>query len=383
MLGINKIKVADNERVLVYRNKNLDRVLTAGQYWITSLIDEVVVDRYDITDIKFEHVKNKYLMSQYTDKLSDLVEVVEISDQEVALIYVDNKLFEVLETGAYATYWKTNQALKVEKYDLTEDKQVSKKVISLMQGNAKLGLVRKLQDAIYLAQVGTQEKGLLTINGKVMQILDTGTYGYWRYNQNVSVKIMDMKLQNIEVSGQEILTKDRVSLRINLSANYQVEDVMTLVTKVSDAMDFVYKTMQLALREAVGTKSLDELLTDKSTLNSVIEKDIQNVVKEYGVSVKNVGVKDIILPGEMKEILNQVVQAQKAAEANLIKRREETAATRSLYNTAKMMENNTTLMRLKELETLEKVTQKVDKINVYDGLNGVLNGLVSISDKIN
>ncbi len=383
MLGINKVKVADNERVLVYRNKNLNRVLTAGQYWITSLIDQVLVERYDITDIKFEHSKNKYLMSQYAEKLSKVIEVVETSDQEVALVYVDNKLSEVLKTGSYATYWKTNQTLRIEKFDLTEGKQVSKKVISLMQGNAKLGLAKKLQDAIYLAQVGTQEKGLLTINGKVMQILDTGTYGYWRYNQNVAVKIMDMKLQGIEVSGQEILTKDRVSLRINLSANYQVDDAMTVVTKVNDVMDFVYKTMQLALRESVGTKTLDELLANKSALNDVIETDIQNVVKEYGVIVKNVGLKDIILPGEMKEILNQVVQAQKAAEANLIKRREETAATRSLYNTAKMMENNATLMRLKELETLEKVTQKIDKINVYDGLNGVLNGLVSISDKTN
>ncbi len=383
MLGINKVKVADNERVLVYRNKNLDKVLIAGQYLITSFIDEVIVERYDITNVKFEHARNKYLMNQYADKLGELVDVVETSDQEVALIYIDNKLTEVLKTGSYATYWKTNQTLKVEKYDLTENEQVNKKVISLMQGNANLALSRKLQDAIYVAQVGTQEKGLLTINGKVMKVLNTGTYGYWRYNQNVAVKVMDMKLQNIEVSGQEILTKDRVSLRINLNANYQVEDVMTMLTKVNDVVDLVYKTMQLALRKAVGTKSLDELLADKTALNDVIEKDIQSVIYQYGISVANVGIKDIILPGEMKEILNQVVQAQKAAEANLIKRREETAATRSLYNTAKMMENNATLMRLKELETLEKVTQKVDKINVYDGLNGVLNGLVSISDKAN
>ena len=89
--------------------------------------------------------------------------------------------------------------------------------------------------------------------------------------------------------------------------------------------------------------------------------------------------KDVILPGEMKEILNQVVQAEKAAQANVIKRREETAATRSLLNTAKLMEESPTLLRLKELETLEKVTEKIDKLTVFGGLEGVLSNLVKLA----
>jgi regulator of protease activity HflC (stomatin/prohibitin superfamily) len=86
----------------------------------------------------------------------------------------------------------------------------------------------------------------------------------------------------------------------------------------------------------------------------------------------------VILPGEMKEILNRVVEAEKVAQANLIKRREETAATRSLLNTARLMEENPTLLRLKELETLEKVTAKVDKLTVFGGLDGVLKDVVRI-----
>jgi regulator of protease activity HflC (stomatin/prohibitin superfamily) len=92
----------------------------------------------------------------------------------------------------------------------------------------------------------------------------------------------------------------------------------------------------------------------------------------------SVGIKDIILPGDMKEILNKVVEAEKVAQANLIKRREETAATRSLLNTARLMDENPTLMRLKELETLEKVTEKVDKLTVFGGLEGVLEDVVRI-----
>ncbi len=88
--------------------------------------------------------------------------------------------------------------------------------------------------------------------------------------------------------------------------------------------------------------------------------------------------KDIILPGEMKTILGSIIEAEKLAQANIIRRREETAATRSLLNTAKVMENNPTALRLKELETLEKITEKVDNISVYGGLDGLLKELVQI-----
>ena len=91
-----------------------------------------------------------------------------------------------------------------------------------------------------------------------------------------------------------------------------------------------------------------------------------------------VGVKDVILPGEMKEILNSVVQAEKSAQANVIRRREEANATRSLLNTAKLVEESPVLMRLKELEALEKVTEKIDKLTVFGGLDGVMKQLVSL-----
>ena len=101
-------------------------------------------------------------------------------------------------------------------------------------------------------------------------------------------------------------------------------------------------------------------------------------IEQHGIKLASVGIKDVILPGEMKEILNRVVEAEKVAQANLIKRREETAATRSLLNTARLMDENPTLLRLKELETLEKVTEKIDKLTVFGGLDGVLKDVVRI-----
>ena len=64
----------------------------------------------------------------------------------------------------------------------------------------------------------------------------------------------------MEVSGQEILTRDKVSLRVNLTALWQVTDVVKARATVSNFVDYIYKELQFALREAVGTRTLDELL---------------------------------------------------------------------------------------------------------------------------
>jgi regulator of protease activity HflC (stomatin/prohibitin superfamily) len=99
-----------------------------------------------------------------------------------------------------------------------------------------------------------------------------------------------------------------------------------------------------------------------------------------GLEVSEIALKDVILPGDMREILNRVVAAQKEAEANVIRRREETNATRSLLNTAKIMAENPVMLRLKELEALESIAGKVDKLTVMNGTAGLMNDLVKLSD---
>jgi regulator of protease activity HflC (stomatin/prohibitin superfamily) len=182
----------------------------------------------------------------------------------------------------------------------------------------------------------------------------------------------------MEVSGQDILTRDKVSLRINLTALWQVADAVLARAALTNSVEYIYKEMQFALREAIGSRTLDELLGAKGELDREIHAAARDRIEQHGIRLVSVGIKDVILPGEMKEILNRVVEAEKVAQANLIKRREETAATRSLLNTARLMDENPTLLRLKELETLEKVTEKVDKLTVFGGLDGVLKDVVRI-----
>jgi regulator of protease activity HflC (stomatin/prohibitin superfamily) len=172
-----------------------------------------------------------------------------------------------------------------------------------------------------------------------------------------------------------------VSLRLNLSAIYQIADPATAEDSLGNFDEYVYRELQLALRRAVGAQTLDQLLADKSALDSTIAADVGKRLNAVGIELNSVGVKDVILPGDMKDILNQVVAAEKTAQANNIRRREETAATRSLLNTAKLMADNPVLVRLKELEALEKVTAQVDRITVFGGMDGVMNDLVKIGDR--
>jgi len=175
-----------------------------------------------------------------------------------------------------------------------------------------------------------------------------------------------------------MLTRDKVSLRVNLAASWRVTDAVALRTRVAKFDEFLYRELQFGLRKVVAARTLDELLGDKASLDGDILAGVRGRVGEFGIELLGVGVKDVILPGEMKEILNSVVQAEKAAQANVIRRREESNAMRSALNTAKLIEESPTLMRLKELEVLEKVTEKIDKLTVFGGLDGVLNQLVKL-----
>ncbi len=188
--------------------------------------------------------------------------------------------------------------------------------------------------------------GLLLVNGRLERVLEPGNHAFWKFNWTLQVKHLDTRLQAVEVSGQEILSKDKVSLRLNLTATYRVTDPKLAYTALSDFGDFLHKELQFGLRKSVGTRTLDELIARKDELNDTMERQVRGRVAAYGIELGSIGVKDILRPGEMKAILNQVVEAEKAAQANLIRRREETAETRSLHNTAKMLEHSPALLRL-------------------------------------
>ncbi len=231
--------------------------------------------------------------------------------------------------------------------------------------------------------VPAQHVGLVYIDRIFHSQLEPGIHSWWLFGRSFQSEIFDLRLQNLEVSGQDILSKDKVPLRLNLTAGFRIQDVLRAKSGLSDISNFLYKELQFALRAAVGEQTLDALLENKGAIDRSIADYIRTKTAEYGIEIDSVGVKDIILPGEIRTILSKVVEAEKSAQANVIRRREETAATRSMLNTAKVMEDNPVALRLKELEILERIAEKVDRIQVNGGLDNILSDLIKIDRQQN
>ena len=179
-----------------------------------------------------------------------------------------------------------------------------------------------------------------------------------------------------------MLTRDRISLRVTLTAFRRIVDAERAVAATADVDAWLYRLVHFAIREAVEARTLDEVLAAKNALDAELRAFVRERVAAAGIEVTELGVKDVILPGEIRELVNKVVEAERVAKANQIRRQEETAATRSLLNTAKLMEDNPLLLRLKELESLERLVEKVGKIDLHagegEGLDALLTRLVRL-----
>ena len=372
---IKKISVRKDQLALLSRNGDYYKVLHAGEHllpWLnTPEVLLITLDGSEVPDVLAD-----YLRRFQPDWVERYCLVADMSETEAGALYMDGILLEILPPSTRRLYWRVEDDLTLVRMN-TQQVQVQTEVMNAVLQPRRKGAV-KGRDAILTVQVPAWHVGVLKIDGETQALLPPGLTAYWKINHLVEAEVVDTRLQVLEVSGQEILTKDKVNLRINLAANWRYSDVLLAFSQLTKPIDHLYRELQFALREAVGTRTLDELLEDKQVIDDVVSEQVKLRMKPFGMEIASLGVKDIVLPGDMKNILAQLVEAEKSAQANVIRRREETAATRSLLNTAKVMENNPVALRLKELETLERVAERIDNISVFGGLDQVLHGLVNI-----
>jgi regulator of protease activity HflC (stomatin/prohibitin superfamily) len=377
-MKIKRVTVKKNERGLLLRNGDFERVLQPGTHWLFAGLDTLRVELFALEQPAFTHGLADYLMAKEPEVVAAEFVRVELNEHQVGLRTENGTLVEVLAPATRRLYWKGLVAVQVEVVDIGASADVPPALVArLVQTQLRERAVQGLAGVLQV-QVPDHGAGILWVDGKVERLLAAGSYAFWKFNRNVLVELVDLRLQALEVTGQEILTRDKVALRLNLSATWRYTDVLKAYKELSKPAEHLYRELQFGLRAAVGTRSLDELLENKTVIDEVVTAQVKSKLAAYGLQLDGVGVKDIVLPGEMKTILAQVVEAGKSAEANVIRRREETAATRSLLNTAKVMEDNPVALRLKELETLERVAERIDKISVFGGLDQVNNGLVKL-----
>lgn len=338
------------ERGLVFKNGVYQRMIHEGRYWM--LNEDVTV--FDITKPFVAPIELNLLLQ---DKLlADALHVVNVLQHQIVLHYENGLLKQVLTPGRY-TFWKSIIDYKFITADLSK--------IDITENLDRSTLCHRLVAPFVRSySVENYEQAVLLVDGKFSRILNTGIYFWWRNDIPISISKVDNRQQQVEMNGQEILTRDKAAIRINAWAQYRVSDINTAVLQNKEYEKQLYALFQLALREYVATVSFDELLEKRDNLAPFILSVVKEKAVSLGITVFNFGLRDIILPGDIKDIMNQVLVAEKKAQANIIMRREETASTRSLLNTAKLMEDNPMLFKLKEMEYVEKIAEKVSNISI-------------------
>lgn len=341
MLGI--VYIRQHERGLLFDRGDFKQVLRPGRHFIFGAYK--CVEIVDTLKTRFEHVLLDVLVKQAD--LQRELRVLELTDTQRAVVWKDGRAFAIVGAGRHA-FWATPATIETELFDVQAVRFMHPKLQAILQ----LPEAVKFLDGV---QVSDAEIALLFRDGVLIEQLDQGLHVFWKGAGNIKWKAMDLREQVADVAGQEIITADKVSLRVNLVVTWMIADpVLATRTSVSTEQA-LYREAQLALRAAVGTKALDALLADKEAVGSEVRASLAARAAELGLSVRSVGLRDIVLPGEMKTLLNQVIAATKEAEAGLIRRREETAQVRSQLNTAKLLAENPQLQRLKELEVLKEV----------------------------
>jgi regulator of protease activity HflC (stomatin/prohibitin superfamily) len=369
-----RVTVKDGERALLLRNGRFERALEPGRYRLFDPARELVAEIFAVVRADFPADRYAVLKAARPDLVADLFEAVETKAGELAVVSYDGRPVHLLGPWTTRVFWKVATKVDVERIDAAADPKVAPRHLKMV--------ARERNSHLTEVVVENNEAGLLYVEGRFVERLAPGRHSFWTVDRKVEVKRLDLRPQAVEITAQEMLTKDRIALRVTLTALRRIVDPVRAVDAVAEVDTWLYRLVQFAIREAVAARTLDEVLSAKSALDAELRAYVRERLADTGIEVAELGVKDVILPGEIRELVNKVVEAERTAKANLIRRQEETAAARSLLNTAKLMEDNPLLLRLKELESLERLVEKVGRIDLHAGegagLDALLTGLVRL-----
>lgn len=205
-----------------------------------------------------------------------------------------------------------------------------------------------------IRQINEYERGVLFQLGKFKRILNPG----WRIILPIiqSYKKVDIRTKVADVPEQDAITKDNVSVRINAVIYYKIFDASKSIIAVENFHFAVSQLAQTTMRNAVGSVSLDELLSERDKISSEICKIIDDATDPWGIKVENVELKDIKLPQEMERVIAKNAEAERERKAVITKSQGEVEAAKNLSEAAEIMSNTPGAMHLRTLSTLNDIS---------------------------
>ena len=168
--------------------------------------------------------------------------------------------------------------------------------------------------------------GLLYLNGAFEKILEAGRHEFKdsymdRLFGNVpdhQIRFADLRQRSLTIKGQEILTADKVAVRVSLLVYFRVIDPIAALHEVEDYNDRIYEDVQLAARRYLASRKLDSILNDRNEISDSVRDEVAGPAAGYGVEILRADVKDLVFPGNLRQIMNQVLETERRAEARLV-----------------------------------------------------------------
>ncbi len=167
-------------------------------------------------------------------------------------------------------------------------------------------------------------RGLYYEDGKLTKVLDAGRYEIPRRSRffqrlpKAECLLVDVRERELTIKGQEILTSDKVAIRVSILVQFRVSDPKAAIHTVDNFEDRLYSDVQLAARRSLASMTLEEILTNRNRLSEDILSDVKESATGYGVTIRRADVKDLIFPGNLQEIMNRVLAAERNAQAQLV-----------------------------------------------------------------
>ncbi len=239
--------------------------------------------------------------------------------------------------------------------------------------------------------------GVLYENGAFIKVLLPGVYKlkrHWFDRIQRKIVLVDLRERSITIKGQEILTADKVAIRVSLLVYFRVKDPEAALHNVGSYEERIYEDVQLAARRFLASRTLEAILSDRNEISDTVRDDVKESAFGYGVEILRADVKDLVFPGNLREIMNQVLETERRAEAKLIQAKKDAEALKIKNDAenqavkdrleaekdrvrmnaeaglerarfkiqadleeAKALSEQPQLLRLRELQTLEKMAQ--------------------------
>ena len=293
MLFIREFVVRKHERGLLFRDGDFERFLQPAVHRFFDPTRRLDVERFDLTQPKFEHRLLDYFVRWRPAAVEELFRHVETGPAEIAVIYRNGHPWTYVAPEQRALFWKGVVDVSVELIDIEGEIAVPRRIVQTLLVDLQARRTSAFESAVYVREVPESHVGVLYLEGKLVCELPPGVHAFWKIGRSVAIEVLDARVKALEVGEQDLLTKDKASLRVYLNASYRFADALLTMRTVRDPIDFLYKEIQQVLRSAVARRSLAALLEDKGAIDKDVFERVQRKFAPLGIDVRDVDVNEL------------------------------------------------------------------------------------------